>query len=104
MTVEQFAAIVQKQRQAEVKQRYPDSPHMWNEVTQVKPGKVYTKVDVGPEHNMSGKYMIEHATGIIYGIKGYGKVHESHRYGTLDTVDEWWWGGYVGQKILRRES
>ena len=32
--------------------------------------------------------MIENATGVIYGIKGYGRVHTGHRYGTLDTVDD----------------
>jgi hypothetical protein len=59
---------------------------MWEEITQVVPGRVYTKVDVGPAHNMSGRYMIENATGVIYGIKGYGRVDKRHRYGTLATA------------------
>ena len=61
----------------------------------VETGKKYTKVNVGD----SAKYMVEDATGIIYGVKGYGVVHKGHAYGTLDTVHEWNWGGYhAGQK------
>ena len=98
MTVEEFAALVQEQTRARIKQQYPDSPHMWDrDVTQVRPGPKYTKVDVGPEHNMSGKYMIENSTGDIWGIKGYGVVHRGHHYGTLDTVDAYFWGGYVAE-------
>lgn len=95
-TVEEFAAKVQDEQRADMRRRFPDSPHMWDsEITQVKSGPKYTKVDVGPAHNMSGKYMIENSTGIIYGIKGYGVVHKGHCYGTLDTVDEYYWGGYT---------
>jgi len=59
----------------------------------IKPGRKYTKVDVGS----SGKYMVD-GEGNIFGIKGYGVVHTGHRYGTLDTIDEYFWGGYVGVK------
>ena len=96
MTVEEFAELVQEQTRARMKREYPDSPHMWDkEVAQVRPGPKYAKVDVGWPHNMSGKYMIENSTGTIYGIKGYGVVHKGHVYGTLDTVDAWYWGGYA---------
>lgn len=56
----------------------------------VKFGKKYARVDVGD----SGKYMIDVTDGTIYGIKGYGQVHKGHRYGTLDTIDQWRWGDY----------
>ena len=47
MTVEEFAALVQEQTRARIKREYPDSPHMWDrDVTQVRPGPKYTKVDV----------------------------------------------------------
>jgi hypothetical protein len=91
MTVEEFAQLIQDQTQAELKRRFPDSPWMWeSEVTQVVPGRVYTKVDVGPPHNMSGRYMIDNRTGVIYGIKGYGQVHKGRRYGTLATARKRW--------------
>ena len=54
------------------------------------PGKKYTKIDVGT----SGKYMAD-AEGNIFGIKGYGVIHRGHHYGTLDTIDQWYWGGYT---------
>jgi hypothetical protein len=100
VTVEEFAALVQEQVQADLKRRFPGSPHMHgSEITRVVPGPVYTKVDVGPPHNMSGRYMVENETGCIFGIKGYGRVHKAHRYGTLATVTEWFWGGYGPAKI-----
>lgn len=98
MNVEQFAQVVLEQTKARLAAQYSD----WQaeaERVQVVPGPKYTKVDVGPEHNMSGKYMIDNETGVIYGIKGYGRVHKGHVYGTLDTVGDWYWGGYAGEKI-----
>ena len=48
-------------------------------LTHIKPGRKYTKIDVG----CSGKYMVENETGRIYGIKAYGVIHRGHFYGTL---------------------
>ena len=96
MDVNEFAALVLAQTQERLRNDYPASPQWEWERVAVKPGPVYTKVDIGPEGNMSGKYMIENATGVIFGIKGYGKVHKGHRYGTLETVGSWYWGGYTG--------
>jgi hypothetical protein len=99
MTVEEFAQIVLAQTKARLLAAYPNSPqHEW-ETVNVVPGPKYTKVDIGPEGNRSGKYMVDNATGVIYGIKGYGRVHKGHVYGTLDTVNDWYWGGYVGELI-----
>jgi hypothetical protein len=64
----------------------------------VIPGRKFTKVDVGS----SGKYMVENETGVIFGIKAYGQVHKGHRYGTLDTINDFWWGEYRG--ISLRDS
>ncbi len=98
MTADEFAQIVLAQTKERLRTSYPDSPqHEWEQV-RVTPGPKYTKVDIGPKGNMSGKYMIENATGVIYGIKGYGSVHKGHMYGTLDTVEQWYWGGYVGER------
>jgi hypothetical protein len=99
LTIEEFAEMVlaaQKQRLAEhFSQRQADA-----EIVEVKPGPKYTKVDFGTGSfrtgggGMSGKFMVENATGVIYGIKGYGVVHKGRRYGTLQTTDEWDWSGY----------
>ena len=56
----------------------------------IKPGKKYTKVDVGT----SGMYMVVNDTGEIFSIKAYGVIHRGHQYGTLDTIDRWYWGPY----------
>ena len=82
-TVQDFADLVLEQTKARVHHDYPTKYNDGTEMADtyevhVIPGKVYTKVDVGPHHNMSGKYMVDNATGVIYGIKGYGKVHKGH--------------------------
>ena len=60
----------------------------------VKPGRKYTRVDVGT----SGKYMVVNETGEIFGIKAYGVIHCGHPYGTLNTIDNWFWGGYTAER------
>lgn len=62
--------------------------------TKIIPGKKYTKVDIG----QSGKFMIDGED--IYGIKAYGVIHRGHHYGTLDTINDWYWGTYYPQKKL----
>ena len=54
-----------------------------NCITEIVPGRKYTRVNVGH----SGKFMIDHE-GHIFGIKGYGVIHRGHYYGTLDNPSE----------------
>ena len=65
-----------------------------NARTKVKEGKKYTKVDIGG----SGRLMVENSTGNIYGVKAYGVIHRGHFYGTLDTIEDWFWGTYYPTK------
>jgi len=66
-----------------------------NSKVQIKRGRKYIKVDVGP----SGKYMIDDA-GDIYGTKAYGVIHKGYRFGNLNTINDWHWGGcWAGRKI-----
>lgn len=62
--------------------------------TKIVPGKKYTKIDIG----YSGRYMVENETEKIFGIKGYGVVHKGHYYGTLDEIDNLFWGTYHAQR------
>jgi hypothetical protein len=93
MTIEQLADLILREQRERIAAVYSD----WQadaERTEVIYGPKYTKINRGPPHNMSGFLMIENATGQIYGIKGYGRVHKGHYYGTLDTADQWYWGEY----------
>jgi len=84
------------QEQSDIKEhRYPDSYRVSgpDKVT-IKIGRKYANIDVGPLHNMSGRYMVELDTGEIYGIKAYGVIHRGHHYGNLDTIDDFYWGEY----------
>ena len=66
-----------------------------NAKVSTKTGKKYVKIDVGP----SGKYMIEISTEKIFGIKAYGVIHRGHCYGTLDEINQWFWGNYTATKL-----
>jgi len=60
----------------------------------VKVRSKYILVDI--DH--SGAYMIEIATGDIFGIRAYGEINRRHRYGNLSTIHEWKWDGYRGRR------
>ena len=88
-TIEQFAAMVQTEQAERLTKggSHPDTVKHHSRTT-IKPGQKYTKVDVGD----SGKFMVENATGNIFGIKAYGQIHKGHFYGTLDTIADYYWG------------
>lgn len=91
-----FAELVERQQMARLKANdLGCEVNLINAKTSIKPGRKYTKVDIGP----SGAYMIVNATGEIFGIKAYGAIHKGHYYGTLDTIAEWNWGEYRAYKI-----
>jgi len=54
----------------------------------------YSYIDIGS----SGRYMIDNLTGEIFGIKAYGVINKSHFYGTLDTIDQYFWGDFRAYK------
>lgn len=70
-----------------------DSTRLHNVNVIVKQGKKYTKIDMAE----SGRYMID-SDGNIFGIKAYGVIHRGHQYGTLDTINDWYWGEYKAYK------
>lgn len=86
-----LVALIEQQQIERLKERKLDcEENITGCRVSVKPGRKYIKVDVGT----SGKLMIDAKTEEIFGIKAYGQVHKGHRYGTLDTIDEWYWGEF----------
>lgn len=89
--IEKFAARVERDRIAELRRARLDcEANIINARTTVKFRKKYACVDVG----RSGAFMVDLATGEIFGIKGYGKIHRGHRYGTVETANRYHWGPY----------
>ena len=66
-----------------------------NAIASYKIKKKYTYVDIGG----SGRYIVVNNTGEIFGIKAYGVIHRGHFFGTLDIVDNYFWGDYTAFKI-----
>ena len=98
--LERFRAFVEKMGKDDVERRHPRLGRDYFSAV-IVPGKVYDKVDVVTGGQQMGRYMVEVRTEIIYGIKGYGKVHKGHRYGTLDTIEEFDWSPYYA---VRKEN
>lgn len=97
--LEQFRTLLEKQQlERIVKDGFDLELHRINYVCKLKMGRKYCNVDVGT----SGKYMVDLSTGEIFGIKAYGVIHKGHRYGTLDTLKDYYWGHYVA--MLRTET
>lgn len=67
-----------------------------NAICRYKDGKKYIKIDIGT----SGRYMVDQE-GNIYGIKAYGVIHRGHYFGTLDTIDQYFWGDYTARRMER---
>ncbi|MGH3401038.1 MAG: hypothetical protein ACRDRJ_00720 [Streptosporangiaceae bacterium] len=102
-TVEELAALVLTQQRG----RLARDASQWQadaETVAIRPGRKYTKIDRGPESNMSGFLMIDNITGEIFGIKGYGVVHKGHRYGTLETADQWYWGEHSPRDLVTADA
>jgi len=90
--------IIERETLAELQRQHGTSYDWTGDATvTIKPGTKYTKVNVGT----SGKYMVDNATGEIFGCKGYGVIHRGHRYGTLDSIDDWAWGEYRASRRTR---
>lgn len=91
-----FAALLEAQSIQRLQEQSLDcKANLNNAKTHIHEGKKYTRVDIGT----SGRYMVENATGNIFGIKGYGQVHKGHFYGTVDTTTEYFWGNYYPQRL-----
>ena len=98
--IQTFAELLEKEQVESLHRRgLACEANLKHSQTVIREGKKYTKVDVGN----SGKYMIINDTGEIFGIKAYGVIHRGHKYGTLDTIHEWYWGEYHGIKKQDRE-
>lgn len=105
--LEALASLVSKERTARLKADAKDTPvehYTLEEIgklhrteTTIKHGKIYVKIDIGG----SGMLMID-KEGNIFGIKAYGVIHRGHHYGTLDTIDQYYWGCYspIKKKLL----
>lgn len=94
--VQKLAALVKKQQQERHERDYTYGADLIE--IEIIPGRKYTKIDYGEMPHMHGFLMVEHATGDIWGIKGYGRVHTGHKYGNLDTIDQWFWGNYAPER------
>lgn len=90
--LEALAKLITEHQQEDLRRSKLDcQSNLDNAVSHFSIGKKYARVDVG----RSGKYMVEMETGKIYGIKAYGVIHRGHQYGTMETINEFYWGRYT---------
>jgi len=94
-----FAQKLSGQTKERIEKLYPMLSAYHEARVKIVPGKKYIKVDIGG----SGKYMVD-KQGNIYGIKGYGVINKKKQFGDLDTIEEYFWGGYSPVKVSDKEG
>ncbi len=88
--LEKLRAKIEQEQLERFYRDYPNHPDPQGACqARIKEGKKYVKIDVGS----SGKYMIDRE-GNIFGIKAYGVIHRGHYFGTLETINNYYWGDY----------
>ena len=93
--IEQLATKIEEHQIQRLKiEKLDCETNLKNAKTSVKLGNKYTRIDIGT----SGAYMIDQ-DGNIFGIKAYGVIHRGHFFGTLDTINQYNWGGYRAHKL-----
>lgn len=95
--IQKFAELLEKQQIEQSRKSGWNCPaNIANCKVKIVKGNKYTKVNVGN----SGKYMVD-KEGNIYGIKAYGVIHRGQYYGTLSTIDQYYWGHYRAYRVAR---
>lgn len=86
-----FTLLITKEKKENlIKSNLACASNMANATAEYKKGTKYYKIIVGG----GASFMVDVKTEEIFGVKGYGQVHLGHRYGTLDTIDDFNWGEY----------
>lgn len=59
-------------------------------------GRKFDRVFIKGTHQNFGRYFVDRNSWQILGIKSWAQVNPRRTYGTLDTVQDYDWIGYVG--------
>ena len=59
-------------------------------------GPKYTRFSMTTwnETDKRSLYFVENSTGKIFGCESWRKPNLRRQYGTLDTINDWYWAGY----------
>ncbi len=94
--IKKLCELITKQQQERLKQQKLDCQcNLDNAIAIYKIKNKYTYIDL----KSSGRYMIDNLTGEIFGIKAYGVINKQHFFGTIDTINDYFWGNYTAYKI-----
>lgn len=66
------------------------------ETWQIDKGRKFDRVFIQGKHQKFGRYFVDRNSWVIYGIKSWAQVNPRRSFGTLDTVDQYDWIGYIG--------
>lgn len=72
--LEVFALLLRDQTKERLEKNSMNKDGCNEPTTRVVLGKKYAKVDIGPNGQYSGRYMVD-KSGNIYGVKAYGVIH-----------------------------
>jgi hypothetical protein len=97
--IETLAKLIEAQTIERLKASGLDCPlNVQMAATHISDGKKYIAIDSGMGGQRSAKLMID-ANGVIFGVKGWRVINKIRNYGTLDTINEYFWGAYYPQRL-----
>lgn len=88
-SLEQFKTLFEKEHNERLS-RFNLPAEKINLIKGYKFDKIYVKISTGQK---IARYMVEHISGAIYGIKSWTQVNMRRQFGTLDTINDWDWSG-----------
>jgi len=89
-----FCVLLERQ-QAERMVSQGLNPALHNHKVRADIGRKFAHIVCGT----TSKFMVEVATGNIFGTKGVQQVHRGHFYGTLETTGEYFWCEYYPSRL-----
>lgn len=100
-----FIVRLEREMNEEIVKRYPilqenalTAGRRGYEEVQGQRGRRFMKIVAYNGTQTMVKYFVERSTGIIFGAKSFKVYNPNHEYGTLDTLDQYEWGGYYAMR------
>lgn len=89
--IEAFAALLEQEQNQQLKWDGEDCGFRRFEAVPIAMDDLrVTQINVGALR----RFVVRHTTGEIYDVEG-------HRYGTLETIFDYWWGGFYPKRLAK---
>jgi hypothetical protein len=85
-----FCAMLEQAQVTRMKQQFPNTPFLHNQLVEVNDGRVYSRITI----EKGARYFVRVKDGAIFASKSFKTPTLARQYGTLDTIEQFDWSGY----------